>query len=379
MLNNAKNFPPYDYLESTTFYLFSVVALLVAQFFVGVVLSALLPFIPDLAENGDFNAVAMIFFQAVNVLLIYLFSRIKKRRFNFDIYVNRDTGRRVTVKTILLPIAAAVVLMAGMYLPTVWYGYLTEAMGIPPEAGAIQIDTVSALVLLIFASVVLAPVFEETIYRGILLHGLRDENSTVKAALLSALAFMLMHLSPLQTIYQFALGFLSAMIALKTKRLLPSIILHASSNALALIVEVTPFITTVGYCVDWLVARPLAATFITLGLFAVAFGILFVIVKWGLTEKKMDGYVKPVESKAGEPIVVFEELREQVKPQEKIVVFEELREQEEKEEASINVANESVEEMRKKLKKKDGTVRFYIGIGICVLMLIVNTVTLIIS
>lgn len=354
-------YKPYDYCEGITVYLFSVVLLIVAQFFVGVVAVSFGSIAPELSQSGDFNGACMIFFQVVEAGFLFLYGVKKKRRFDFSYFNNYETGSGLSVRHVLLPVCIAPLVLIGMYLPTVWYGYLTEAIGIPPEAGALSLDTVSAVVLVVIASVFLAPIVEETIYRGVLLSALKSERTILTAALLSSLSFMLMHLSPLQVVFQFALGITSAFIAIRAKRLLPCVVLHATSNALALTLEMTPLAEKVGASVEWLTARPLAAFFITLGLFIAAGAAVFFIVRFGFFDKRKNGGAAKNTAQRN-PVVgsPFEELDGDVPPQ-----------------------AETTEVVREKAigetKRRDGNFRYWIAVGICALVFIINLVTLIIS
>lgn len=387
MLINAGKNKKLDYFGSTSFYLFSVLALIIGQFFAGVVSAALSKTVPDIAENGDFNTACMIFFQLVNAAFIFLYLRLKKTAPNFSLVRNTEAGRGVTAAIVIIPVVAAAVLMIGMYLPTTWYGYLTQVMGISPDAGSIDIKTPSAVVMLVIASVILAPIFEETIYRGVLLHGLKQERSAVAAVLLSALAFMLMHLNPLQVVFQFVLGAVAAVIVLRTKRLLPSIILHASSNALALVVEFTPFAAVLGGCISWLTAHVAAAFFITLGLFVAAGGVLFVLIRFGLKEKRVEGYVPVVETEETENLQEASVTEEVIQTEEAVNADVANTSEVPAEGCAETVAPDAdasaMQAQRaqeaKRYHKRDGTIRFYVGISICVFMFIVNLVTLIIA
>lgn len=355
-------YKPYDYCEGITVYLFAVAILIVAQFFVGVVAVAFAFVAPDLAISGDFNGACMIFFQVVEAAFLFLYTVKKKRRLDFSYFNSYETGGGLSVRHVLLPILIAPILLIGMYLPTVWYGYLTEVMGIPSEAGALSLDTVSSVVLVVIASVVLAPIVEETIYRGVLLSALKRERTNVNAAVLCALSFMLMHLSPLQVVFQFALGLLSAFIAIRAKRLLPSIILHATSNALALTLEMTPLSNVIGSCVEWLVARPVPALFITLGLFVAAGALIFVIVRFGLRER------------AEHKVTVVEPPVEETETKSP---FEEV------DGGAASSPAAPTDAVREKAlgetQRRDGTFRYWIAVGICIMMFIINLVTLIIS
>ena len=91
--------------------------------------------------------------------------------------------------------------------------------------------------LLVAVSVVLAPTFEEAFHRGWLLTGLRKRYSTRRAILLSAIAFALFHLNPWQAIGAFPLGLLLAWLVVQTGSLGPSILGHASANAVGEVLD----------------------------------------------------------------------------------------------------------------------------------------------
>ena len=76
---------------------------------------------------------------------------------------------------------------------------------------------------------VVPPLAEETLFRGVLLNSLKGFG-VYAAAAVSAAAFSLFHMSPAQTIYQFAVGYLYALIALKAKSYAPTIFSHAINN-----------------------------------------------------------------------------------------------------------------------------------------------------
>lgn len=85
---------------------------------------------------------------------------------------------------------------------------------------------------------VIAPVAEETLFRGFVLGGLRRSIGTVGALLVSSALFTLPHLPP--TIYPaiFGLGLFFGLLFLWTKSLFPSMIVHGLINGLAFAVQV---------------------------------------------------------------------------------------------------------------------------------------------
>lgn len=83
------------------------------------------------------------------------------------------------------------------------------------------------------AVVVVAPIFEEMIFRGVLLKGFLKNYSPTKAILWSALFFGIAHLNPWQFITAFFAGCLFGWVYWRTRSLIPCILLHMVNNGLA--------------------------------------------------------------------------------------------------------------------------------------------------
>lgn len=82
------------------------------------------------------------------------------------------------------------------------------------------------------AIVVLAPVLEELMCRGVVLESLRARYGVVAAWLVSSLFFGVIHFYPMLVINAFVLGLVLAFIYIRSESLYASIILHAFNNAL---------------------------------------------------------------------------------------------------------------------------------------------------
>lgn len=81
---------------------------------------------------------------------------------------------------------------------------------------------------------VVAPVVEELIFRGLILHGFRKNYSGFTAVVMSALLFALFHLNPWQFPATFLLGLLLGWIMLRTNSIILAIIGHSINNILVL-------------------------------------------------------------------------------------------------------------------------------------------------
>jgi membrane protease YdiL (CAAX protease family) len=80
--------------------------------------------------------------------------------------------------------------------------------------------------------VVLAPVVEELIFRGVIFSGFQKNYSPFWAIFLSALLFALFHLNPWQLGPTFLLGLLLGLVRLRTGSLLAAILTHALHNGM---------------------------------------------------------------------------------------------------------------------------------------------------
>ncbi len=89
-----------------------------------------------------------------------------------------------------------------------------------------------ALMLLLLTTVVLAPVFEEVVFRGVLLPVLAKSLGQFWGVITSALVFGLAHLSVGELTPLFVLGIGLALLRLSTGRLLPCVLMHAFWNGI---------------------------------------------------------------------------------------------------------------------------------------------------
>lgn len=83
--------------------------------------------------------------------------------------------------------------------------------------------------------VVVAPIVEELIFRGLILQGFRKNYKGFTAVVMSALLFALFHLNPWQFPATFVLGLLLGWIVLRTNSIVLAILGHAINNFLVLL------------------------------------------------------------------------------------------------------------------------------------------------
>lgn len=109
------------------------------------------------------------------------------------------------------------------------FGLETQPQLLPIFGGGVQ-----GFILALVAGSLIAPLAEETFFRGFLFASLRERQGPLKAIVTTALLFTLFHLTPTALVPIFFLGCFLALLYHLSGSLLPSIFLHATMNTLAL-------------------------------------------------------------------------------------------------------------------------------------------------
>lgn len=121
-----------------------------------------------------------------------------------------------------------------------------------------NVTGVSSSPVMLIAVIVLAPIAEEILFRGLVMKYSRTFMNVPTAVLFQGLLFGLYHGNIIQGIYAFILGSILGLIAYKLDSILPAIILHTALNASLLFVPEFLFTTT---------ARCIITGIISLGIF----------------------------------------------------------------------------------------------------------------
>ena len=109
------------------------------------------------------------------------------------------------------------------------FGYKDDPILLPSLNGF-------GLVGVLLTVAVLPAVFEETIFRGVVLGGLKSCGQA-GAVLVCGALFSLYHENPAQTVYQFLCGAAYALVALRAGSILPTVLAHFLNNALIILLS----------------------------------------------------------------------------------------------------------------------------------------------
>lgn len=121
-------------------------------------------------------------------------------------------------------------------------------------------------VVVLFLMILIAPVTEELIFRGIILHKAERAIPFIGANILQAMLFGIYHMNIVQGIYAAFIGFILGLVYHKFKTIFASILLHMMINTSSLIVQFVP---------DYYISYYIIA--ITGGI--ITFGALFLLLR----------------------------------------------------------------------------------------------------
>ena len=152
--------------------------------------------------------------------------------------IGRNPFRRLTgsdARTILIGVAALVLVHVGTAIQLIYTGQTKHVQsGFEHFTVASKVPWVTALSvsLIVLATVVLAPIVEEMIFRAFLFGALAPRIGVFAGAILTALFFGAVHGDLVLFPTLAALGFIAALAYAATGKLWVSIVLHALNNAL---------------------------------------------------------------------------------------------------------------------------------------------------
>ena len=101
--------------------------------------------------------------------------------------------------------------------------------GFSSDGPRLEMENFGHYVLLVIIMAVMPAIVEELLFRGLILHSFMPFGKIV-AIFASSLLFSLFHLNPTQTVYQFFLGMVMAIVYLRTKNMWYPILLHFVNN-----------------------------------------------------------------------------------------------------------------------------------------------------
>lgn len=135
----------------------------------------------------------------------------------------------------------ALLLIFGLLFSVSWIDTgiteLLKLMGYVPKEMKAYLPNLSGGLIIpaLLVIAVMPAIFEEGLFRGVILNSCKDGAGTVRTIFIVGFAFSLFHASAEQTVYQFLAGCVFAFLAIRSGSVLPSVIMHFINNAVIII------------------------------------------------------------------------------------------------------------------------------------------------
>lgn len=184
-----------------------------------------------LAQIMD-QAMAMTFWAGVVTLLIYWVRfAVRKKNFLKEVELKPISAKGI-IPIIIFAIGFNVivsVVISNIPWPKEWIdAYMTNS------------SSLDGSVMSWLAAVVMAPILEEIVFRGLIYTRLKKGMPTIVAAILASLVFGLMHGTIIWVLYAFVLGMVMTWIFERYQSLTANIIFHLAFNAMGLVLSAIP-------------------------------------------------------------------------------------------------------------------------------------------
>ena len=207
----------------------AIIFMLAVSLLFSIVLSAVVSAsgtpLEELQARDWYKYLAYLLYQVAYIAVVLIFTFVYKEK-------PRAYGYRKTSPKYFL---IAALLAFGLLFSLNWanglfvrflelIGYEAPASSLPSLAGG-------GIVGVLIVVAVLPAFMEETIFRGIMLDGIKDIGA-VAACLLGGLLFSIFHQSPAQTVYQFICGAVFTLVAIRADSIWPPVFMHFVNNAI---------------------------------------------------------------------------------------------------------------------------------------------------
>ena len=207
----------------------------------------------------------------MNVIVIaYILFRCRKAVFQLPDEI-ADTFSRISFKTCLVIVVTNIILAIALGYAMDYLIYLFPYIDYMPSYEVEEAAGLSFAYLITFVDVVvIAPVLEEFIFRGIILNRLGRRIPIILAILLSSLLFGFLH-GTSGFVSAFIFGVCACIVYLKTQNIFASISIHFLNNLVAMILEM------VSGNIAFLESDIFIAVILILGLLSLAYIVKFII------------------------------------------------------------------------------------------------------
>ena len=191
----------------------------------------------DIAYSGNLNLFLNIIVQIISLSIYLPIYLINKKKYY------PKPKQKPNIKIILLSICFVFLILT----PTdMLLTYISNHFDISSSYYELtqELITDASPIISIITVILLGPITEELMIRGLSLNKALSRKKVITAIIISSIIFGIIHLNLLQGIFAFIVGITLAIVFIKTKSIIPCIIIHIINNLIAYITMYTTNNTT---------------------------------------------------------------------------------------------------------------------------------------
>lgn len=188
------------------------------------------------AELNSYTGICLAISAVLTLLIYFIIEKVKKSSLAKETDMKKVSGKQMAL-TVVGALGGMIFLnfiLSILPIPKELMGDLSTGMGKLTSYPFWQA---------ILANCLLVPVIEEVVFRGYIFSRLEKAMPSVVAAIISSLAFGIVHGGVLWAIWAFVLGMLICVVRIKSGSIIPGMIFHIIMNTFAMVVSYYPVLS----------------------------------------------------------------------------------------------------------------------------------------
>lgn len=217
------------------------------------------------ADQAAMTGIILLISAVLTLLIYFIVEKVKKSSIFKEADIKPATGKQIGLSVV------------GALGAMFFMNFMLTILPIPQDLLGDLTSGVSKLTAYpfwqaILANALLIPIMEEVLFRGYIFSRLEKAMPSIVAALISSVVFGLCHGGLVWAIWAFLLGMFICVVRIKSRSIVPGIIIHIIMNTYAMVVSYFPVLENITY--------PVMYTLTTVG------GILMAVYVVGILKDK---------------------------------------------------------------------------------------------
>lgn len=194
------------------------------------------------ADQAAMTGIILLISAVLTLLIYFIVEKVKKSSIFKEADIKPTTGKQIGLSVV------------GALGAMFFMNFMLTILPIPQELLGDLTSGVSKLTAYpfwqaILANALLIPIMEEVLFRGYIFSRLEKAMPSIVAALISSVVFGICHGGLVWAIWAFLLGMFICVVRIKSRSIVPGIIIHIIMNTYAMVVSYFPVLENITYAV----------------------------------------------------------------------------------------------------------------------------------